>query len=143
MAAPTAIAYNRDGGPVQRTTGSATFAAIATDTYKTDTIDLKSGVLTLTLGFVPRYAQVVNVSTGDMVEWFAPMASGTSVDTAASTGVRTINASSKMVVTSRTGTGGSESQAGGTADTTPSGVIALTLSGVVADAGSIVWQAVG
>jgi len=125
MAAPTAIAYNRDGGPVQRTTGSATFATAATDAYSADAIALGSGVLTLTLGFVPRYVQIVNVTTRIMTEWFEPIASGTSLDTAAD-GVRTLNTSS-----------------GGSAHTTPSGVVTLTLSGFATDADSIVWQAAG
>lgn len=142
MAAPTAIAYNRDGGPVQRTTGSATFATAATDAYSADAIALGSGVLTLTLGFVPRYVQIVNVTTRIMTEWFEPIASGTSLDTAAD-GVRTLNTSSKMTVSSRTGAGGSSSQSGGSADTTPSGVVTLTLSGFATDGDSIVWQAAG
>ena len=147
MAAPTAIAYNRDCGPVQRLVGSATFATAATDAYTAPSVGdavivLGSGVLTLTLGFVPTHVKIINTTTRIMTEWFPPIASGTSIDTGAD-GVRTLNTSSKITVTSRTGAGGSSTQSGGSADTTPAGVVALTLSGFATNADSIVWAIEG
>lgn len=142
MAAPSAMAYNRNPGPVQRTTGYATFTTAATDVYSSDGVSLASGVMTLTLGFVPTHVMITNATTRIMTEWFPPIASGTSIDTAAA-GTRTLNTSSKIAVTGRTGTGGSSSQSGGSADTSASGTVALTLSGFATDGDTIIWEIQG
>lgn len=142
MAIPTVIAYNRDTGPVQRTTGYVTLITAATDTYSANAISLAAGVLTLSLGYVPTHVMITNATTRIMTEWFAPLVPTTSIDTAAA-GTRTLNTSSKMVVTGRTGTGGSSTQSGGTADTAASGTVVLTLSGFATDADTITWVAEG
>ena len=146
MAAITAYKYLRDGGPTQRTTGSVTFTTAASDTITHPSsgntiMSLASGVLTLVFGFIPRKFRVTNVTSRIQAEWFAPMASGTSLDTAAA-GTRTLNTSAPFTISQRTGAGGSSTQAGGSADTTAGGVVVLTLSGFATDADTIVWEAV-
>jgi hypothetical protein len=146
----TAYKYLRDGGPTQRTTGYVTFTTAASDTitYPSsggvaigNTIEsLASGVLTLTFGFIPRSFRCINLTSRIMTEWFYPMTSGTSIDTAAA-GTRTLNTSAPFTISQRTGAGGSSSQAGGSADTTTGGVVTLTLSGFATNADTIFWEA--
>lgn len=44
----------------------------------------------ITLGFQPRYVKVVNVTSGDMIEWYEGMAAASACKTTGATGVRTL-----------------------------------------------------
>ena len=149
MTTPTvAPTYKRDTGPVQRATGFATFATAATDAATLPSVGdavstLASGVLTLQLGFDPISFKMVNLTNGIIAEWFAPMV-GTSCISTDTGGVRTLNTSSKAVVTvaSRAGAVGGTSS-GGTADSSPAGTVVITLSGFATNGDSLYWIAKG
>src|SRR3990167_9088022 len=113
-------------GPVQRAQGSisGTYTA-ATDVSTTTNAAIAAGVLTLTLGFVPTYFKIINVTDRITQEWFQGMNSGDYLETIAA-GDRALETDDKLVVAIRTGTGGSVDQAAGSADTTPSGVVTVT-----------------
>jgi len=143
MTAPT-VAYNRDTGPRQYAQGifSGTYTA-ASDVSTTTNSTMAAGVITLTLGFVPKYFKIINVTDRITQEWFSGMNSGDYLETAAN-GDKTLETDDKVVVAIRTGTGGSVSQAGGTADTSASGVVTVTVdSGIMTDNDTIVWVAEG
>ena len=128
MTAPTST-YNRNTGPVQRAQGSVTGTyTAATDVSATANASIADGVLTITLGFVPTFVKVQNVTDKISVEWFKGMASGSCVKTIANGTVSLETTNCPVVITARTGTGGSVSQAGGTADTSASGVVTLTFA---------------
>lgn len=143
MTAPT-VSYARNTGPVQKASGyfKGTYTA-ATDVSTTANAAMAAGVITLTLGFVPRKFKIINVTDRVMQEWFEGMNQGDYLETAAN-GDRTLETDDKLVVKIRTGAGGSVSQAGGTADTAPSGVVTVTVdSGIMTDNDTIVWFAEG
>jgi hypothetical protein len=143
MTAPT-VSYNRNCGPVQRAQGSisGTYTA-ASDVSSTANSTIAAGVLTLTLGFVPTYFKIINATDRVTQEWFKGMNSGDYLETAAN-GDKTLETDDKVVVALRTGTGGSVSQAGGSADTSPSGVVTVTFdSGICTDNDTVVWLAEG
>lgn len=52
--------------------------------------DATAAAVEFTLGFTPRYVRVVNVTSGDSLEWFEGMAAASAVKVTASTGVVTI-----------------------------------------------------
>jgi hypothetical protein len=104
---------------------------------------IAAGVLTLTLGFVPTYFKIINATDRVTQDWFKGMNSGDYLETAAN-GDKTLETDDKVVVALRTGTGGSVSQAGGSADTSPSGVVTVTFdSGICTDNDTVVWLAEG
>lgn len=143
MTAPTNV-VSTNTGPVQRAQGSisGTYTA-ASDVSTTTNASIAAGVLTLTLGFVPTYFRITNVTDRIMQEWYKGMNSGDYLETIAD-GTRTLETDDKVVVALRTGTGGSVSQSGGSADTTPSGVVTVTFdSGICTDNDTVVWLAEG
>lgn len=143
MTAPTSK-INPNVGPVQRTQGSisGTYTA-ATNVSATQNATMAAGVLTLTLGFVPTYFKLQNVTTGIMREWFAGMTAGTSLDTTAA-GVMSLNASSGVVIALETRAGAvGGTSSGGSADTSPSGVCVVTASGIFTNNDTVAWYAIG
>ena len=48
-----------------------------------------AAAFTITTGFKPRYVKVVNVDSGDMIEWYEGMAAASACKTVGATGVRT------------------------------------------------------
>ena len=143
MTAPTST-YNRNTGLVQRAQGSVsgTYTA-ASDVSTTTDASITGGVLTITLGFVPSHFKIINVTDRLTQEWFAGMNSGDYLEHDA-TGTKTLETDDKIVVALRTGTGGSLSQAGGSADTTPLGVVTVTFdSGIATNNDVVVWIAEG
>lgn len=143
MTAPTNV-LSINTGPVQRAQGSisGTYTA-ASDVSTTANAAITAGVLTLTLGFVPTYFKIINATDRITQEWFKGMNSGDYFETLAN-GTRTLETDDKVVVALRTGAGGSVSQAGGSADTTPSGVVTVTFdSGICTDNDTVVWVAEG
>ena len=143
MTAPTNV-LRTNTGPVQRTQGfiSGTYTA-ATDVSSTTNATLAAGVLTITLGFVPTRFWIRNLTDKLTQEWFQGMNSGDYWESIAA-GDQTLETDDKVVVAIRTGTGGSVSQAAGTADTAASGVVTVTFnSGIATDNDSVVWIAEG
>jgi hypothetical protein len=85
---------------------------------------LAAGVLTITPGFIPNYAKVVNVTTRVMQEWFKGMNQGDTVDTAAA-GTRTLETDDMVVVNETTG------------------VVTVTASGTFTDNDTVAWEILG
>src|SRR3990167_5935540 len=96
-----------DTGPVQRATGSlsGTYTA-ATVTSTTANAAIASGVMTLTLGFVPRYFKIVNVTDRLTQQWFEGMNQGDFIETVAA-GDQTLETDDKISITTSLGSGGS------------------------------------
>lgn len=143
MTAPTVV-YSRNPEPQQRASGSfsGTYTA-ASDVSTTTNATMAAGVITLTLGFVPRYFMIENITDRVKQEWYDVMNSGDYLETAAN-GARSLETDDKLVITERTGSGGSASQAGGSADTSASGVVTITVdSGIVTDNDTVIWTAIG
>lgn len=143
MTTPTNLS-NINCGPVQRTQGSisGTYTA-ASDVSTTNNASIAAGVMTLTLGFSPVYFKITNITDRITQEWYKGMNSGDYLETVAA-GTRTLETDDKIVVAIRTGTGGSASQSGGSADTTPAGVVTVTFdSGICTDNDTVVWLAEG
>ena len=142
MTAPTST-YKRNTGPVQRAQGSVsgTYTA-ATDVSTTANASIAAGVLTITLGFVPTFFKLVNVTDKIALEWYDGMNQGDYLKTIAN-GTVTLETGDALTITPSTRTGGSVSQAGGTADTVPSGVVTFTFSGLSGDNDTLAWIAEG
>lgn len=142
MTAPTST-YKRNGGPVQRAQGSVsgTYTA-ASDVSTTANATVAAGVLTVTLGFVPMYVKLINVTDSLQFEWFDGMNQGDYIKTIAN-GTRSLETGDALTITPATRAGGSASQAGGSADTSPSGVMTFTFSGLSGDNDTLVWVAEG
>jgi hypothetical protein len=142
MTAPTST-FKRNGGPVQRAQGSVTGTyTAASDVSTTANASIAAGVLTVTLGFVPTYAKVMNVTDSISLEWYAGMNQGDYIKTIAN-GTVSLATDDALTITSRTGAGGSASQSGGSADTTASGVMTFTFSGISSDNDTLIWVAEG
>lgn len=143
MTAPTNLS-NVNCGPVQRTQGSisGTYTA-ATDVSSTTNASIASGVLTLTLGFVPTHFYISNLTDRLTQEWWKGMNSGDYTERIAA-GDQTLETDDKIVVAIRTGAGGSSTQSGGSADTSAGGVVTVTFdSGICTDNDTVVWYAEG
>lgn len=139
MTTPT-IVVGVNAGPVQRTQGylSGTYTA-ATDVNTTKNASMAAGVLTLTLGYAPTYVVFHNLTTRIKREWYRGMAANTTIDTTAA-GVMSLNTSSALVVTGRTGAGAvGGTSSGGTADTSASGTVVITASGLFTDNDACAW----
>lgn len=54
---------------------------------------------TIVTGFVPRYIKVVNVDSGDVMEWYEGMAAASGCKTTGATGARTKVTSNGITVT--------------------------------------------
>lgn len=140
MTAPTVTRANANGAP-NRAQGSfsGTYTA-ATDTF-TGTgsnagVALASGVITITLGFVPRYFKIINVTDRITQEWFHGMNQGDFIETAAN-GTRTLETDDQVVVAASTT---------GTAPVTfePAATVTITASGgAMTDNDTVVWVAEG
>lgn len=132
-----------DTGPVQRATGSlsGTYTA-ATVTSTTANAAIASGVMTLTLGFVPRYFKIINVTDRVTQEWHEGMNQGDFIETAAN-GTRTLETDDKVTITTSLGSGGSAG-GGGTAPSSAAGVVTVTFDGgAVTDNDTAIWEAIG
>lgn len=126
MTTPTNV-YSRNIGPLQRTQGSisGTYTA-ATDVSTTTNAAMAAGVLTLTLGFVPKHFLMQNVTQKWKFEWYEGMAADTYIVTQAD-GDATLSDDAGISIDLRTGLGGlAGTRAAGTADTTPLGVVTIT-----------------
>lgn len=113
------VAQNRANGSL-----SGTYTAASVESA-TAGATMASGVLTLTLGFKPKYFRIVNVTDRVTQEWFEGMNSGDFIETAAN-GARTLETDDKVVV----------DQAAGT-------VTVLADGTVITDNDTTVWEAVG
>lgn len=91
---PTGIA-NRANGSL-----SGTYTA-ATVTSTVSGAAIASGVLTLTLGFAPKYFKVINCTDRITQEWFQGMNAGDFIETAAA-GTRTLETDDQVVVSGNT-----------------------------------------
>ena len=142
MTAPIST-YKRNTGPVQRAQGSVsgTYTA-ATDVSTTANASIAAGVLTVTLGFVPTFFKLVNVTDKIAFEWYDGMNQGDYLKTVAN-GTVTLETGDALTITPSTRAGGSVDQSGGTADTVPSGVATFTFSGLSGDNDTLVWVAEG
>ena len=143
MTAPT-VAYKRNPGPMQCAQGSisGTYTA-ASDVSTEANSTIASGVLTLTLGFVPKSFRIINVTDRVEQRWFEGMNKGDYLETAAN-GTVSLETDDKVVVQPFTRAGGSASQSGGSADTSPAGVVTVTFdSGIATDNDTVIWEAIG
>lgn len=137
MTTPT-IAIQIDTCVVQRTQGSLSGVYVAaTDVNTTKNASLAAGVLTLTLGYVPVHVRLINLTTRIEREWFTGMAANTTIDSDAA-GTMSLNVTSAITVTGRTGVGGA-SGGGGTADTAAGGIVAIVAAGLFTDNDAVVW----
>jgi hypothetical protein len=144
MTAPTVV-YSRNPEPQQRASGSfsGTYTA-ASDVSTTTNATMAAGVITLTLGFVPKYFMIENITDRVKQEWYDVMNSGDYLETAAA-GTRTLETDDKLVITERTGSGAvGGTSSGGSADTSASGVVTITVdSAIVTDNDTVIWVAYG
>ena len=132
MTTPTNV-YSRNTGPLQRSQGSISGTYTAeTDVSTTTDAAIAAGVLTLTLGFVPKRFLLQNVTQRWKCEWFEGLADGSYIVTQAD-GDATLADDSGILIALRTGLGGlSGTRAAGTADTTPLGVVTVDFSATAA-----------
>ena len=140
MTTPTNV-YNRNTGPVQRAQGYVTAtSALSTDALATDANAVFTPTtLTLKFGFVPTRFKWFNVTAHTMFEWVAGMPSGYTMTTD-SGGTQTLNTGSTILVALRTGTGAvGGTSSGGSADTTPLGVVTVTFSGLLTNSETACW----
>lgn len=136
MTAPT-VARHAPDGAVHRSQGSfsGTYTA-ASDVYSSNDITMASGVIVITLGFVPIYFKIVNVTDRLTQEWYAGMNLGDFMETVAN-GTRTLETDDQVVVTV---------SATGTAPVTAKPVCTVTITaggGAMTDNDTVVWEAKG
>ena len=86
---------------------------------------IASGVMTLTLGFSPKYFKIINVTDRLTQEWFEGMNSGDFLETAAN-GTVTLETDDKVVVSTTAGT-----------------VVVTFDGGAATDNDTVVWEARG
>jgi len=136
MAAPTVSRVNANGGP-NRAQGSfsGTYTA-ATDVHNADNIVMAAGVITISLGFVPSYVKVTNVTDRITHEWFKGMNQGDFLEQVAA-GDRTLETDDKLVVAvATTGTAPLTFNAAAT--------VVITVNGtIMTDNDTVVWVAEG
>lgn len=132
---------------VNSATAASTTAAATGGIANADAVSnmvIASGVMTITLGFVPTYFKIVNVTDGLMKEKFDGMPAANHIHTAID-GTRGLLTDSAITIAAITATGGS-SGGGGTADTTPAGVVTVTFAtgtAIVTDNDTVCWEALG
>jgi len=102
--------------------GTYTAASVAHDA---DGIVIASGVMTLTLGFAPKYFKIFNVTDRLSQEWFEGMNSGDFIESVAA-GDKTLETDDKVVVSASAGT-----------------VVVTFNGGAVTDNDTVVWEARG
>ena len=103
---------------------SGTYTA-ASVTSTTAGAAIASGVMTLTLGFAPKYFKIINATDRITQEWFQGMNSGDFLETAAN-GDKTLETDDKVVVSESAGT-----------------VVVTFDGGAVTDNDTAVWVAEG
>lgn len=103
---------------------SGTYTA-ASVTSSTAGAVIASGVLTLTLGFAPKYFKIINVTDRLTQEWFEGMNSGDFLETAAN-GDKTLETDDQVVVNQSAGT-----------------VVVTFAGGAATDNDTVVWEARG
>ncbi|MCR4338518.1 MAG: hypothetical protein NUW01_01380 [Gemmatimonadaceae bacterium] len=143
MTAPTST-YKLNPEPQRRAHGSVsgTYTA-ASDVSTTANASIASGVLTITLGFVPSRVKVMNASQKIACEWFEGMNQGDYLKTLAN-GTVSLETGDALTITPETRAGAvGGTSSGGTADTAASGVVTFTFSGLLTDNETLVWEAVG
>lgn len=97
----TAATEAVSSGPSQ-TFSASTLTTRQADGNNTQGAALASGVLTVTPGFIPRYAKIINVTDRVTQEWHKGMNQGDFLETAAN-GTRTLETDDKLVVNETTG----------------------------------------
>ncbi len=136
-AAPTSVVRDNPTGIAARTQGyiSGTYTA-ATTAYDSNGITIASGVITISVGFVPKYVKVINVTDRLTQEWFEGMNFGDFLETA-SNGDKTLETDNQIEVTvSNTGS----------APVTIKPVATVTITaggGAMTDNDTVVWEIVG
>ena len=132
---------------VNSATAASTTAAATGGIANADAVTnmvIAAGVMTITLGFVPDYFKIVNVTDGLMKEKMAGMATADHIHTAID-GTRGLLTDSAITIASTPGAAGT-SGGGGTAAATPVGVVTVTFgtgSAIVTDSDTICWEARG
>lgn len=143
MTAPTST-YKRNPEPQLRAYGSVsgTYTA-ASDVSTTTNATIAAGVLTITLGFVPTRFKILNVTDRISCEWWNGMNQGDYVKIIAD-GTATLETGDALTITPETRSGAvGGTSSGGSADTSASGVVTFTFSGISGDNDTLVWEAVG
>mgnify|MGYP001558738781 FL=1 len=139
--------YDQDGA-LRRSSGylsgTYTAATVASETTASATSNsravsgavIASGVMTLTLGFIPKYFKIINVTDRIMQEWYQGMNQGDYLLTVAA-GTRTLATDDKIVVANTTsGSAPVVTQAAAT--------VAVTFdSGICTDNDTVTWVAEG
>lgn len=113
---------------VNSATAASTTAAATGGIANADAVAnmvIASGVMTITLGFAPKYFKIVNVTDRLTQEWFEGMNSGDFIETAAA-GTRTLETDDKVVVSQSAGT-----------------VVVTFDGGAATDNDTVVWEARG
>ena len=136
MTAPTVARVNDNGAP-NRAQGSfsGTYTA-ESDVYDSGGVALASGVITISLGFVPSYFKIMNVTDRITQEWYAGMNSGDFIETVAA-GDRTLETDDEIVIAATTT---------GTAPVTYKAAATVTIDasgGAMTNNDTVVWVAEG
>ena len=131
-------------GPRQRAQGYAIATGVlSTDTDTNPLAVFTATTLTLTLGFVPTYVKVQNVTEKIFWEWYAGMNHGDYLDTTAA-GAQSLETDDVFTVSVETRAGASVSQMNPSADTSPSGKVLITFSDLsFSNSDTLVWVAEG
>lgn len=130
---------------VTSATAASTTAAATGGIANRDAVDnmvIASGTMTITLGFVPKYFKIVNVTDGLMKEKFDGMAAADHIHTAID-GTRGLLTDSAILINAAEGSSGS-SGGGGTAPASPLGVVTVvfaTGTAICTDNDTVVWVA--
>jgi hypothetical protein len=153
--APTGIVSRATGyikgtytaATVTSATAASTTAAATGGIANADAVTnmvIGSGVMTITLGFVPKYFKIVNVSDGLVKEKFDGMATADHIHTAID-GTRGLLTDSAILISATEGSHGS-SGGGGTAPASPLGIVTVTFAtgtAICTDNDTVVWVAEG
>ena len=130
---------------VNSATAASTTAAATGGIANSDAVTnmvIASGVMTIALGFVPKYFKIVNVTDRLTQEWFEGMNQGDFIETVAA-GDQTLETDDKISITTSLGSHGTAG-GGGTAPASAAGVGTGTFDGgAVTDNDTVVWGAEG
>lgn len=138
----TAATVTSATAPAADATAGASTGGIANSAAVKNVV-IGSGVVTITLGWVPQHVRIVNVTSGWEAEWFDGMAAGYYINRVVAGDKTLVNSSPAITVSVDQGTGGSSSQSGGAAPASPGGVIVIPYSGAFTDNDTVVWYAEG
>ena len=133
MTAPT-VALDRPTGVLNQASGSfsGTYTA-ATDAYDDGIVALASGVITIKVGFEPKYIKVLNATDRLMQEWFKGLAASNFIETAAN-GTKTLETDAQVTL-ARTSTGAAP------VTYEPTYVVTITAAGgAMTDNDTVVWE---